>query len=527
MGWDHGYYSSEYYTIGYYREMAPNWLDFAALVKGHRPPRSGEGEPFAYLDLGCGMGFGLCLLAAMYPEGEFTGVDFLPDHIAHGQWLARRLGLHNITFLEADFLELARDPSPLRPATATTGGAAQFHYVAAHGIATWVIEPVQQALFKVAAAALRPGGLFYCSYNTYPGWLPLHAFHQLVKVERQQGAGSDAKAALKRATERLLALIGPAEEPGVLGVALPSLRTEMEKAPTRDQRYLSQEYANDGWQPLYVADMHQRLLAHKLRPLATATLPELFDDLLPAPLQALVMAEQDPLVRATLLDLGTNKSFRRDIFVNGQLHLNQAQRHQALGQLLLTLQHAPSVQEEYTFTTSFGTLTASHVSCAGMEAHLAEAGPCSLEELAESTNLPPEEAIRLVALLLHANRIGLHRGAACEAARASCQPFNAAVIELMLEGAPLANLASPVLGNGVNFTTIQAMAAQGLEQGMEGELLLVCVQAGLAALGAAAFKDAKGQPLEDPAAQLEALQKVATDLQATGLPLLRRLGVLA
>ncbi|MCP9846304.1 methyltransferase regulatory domain-containing protein [Synechococcus sp. Lug-A] len=529
MGWDHGYYSSDYYTIGYYREMAPNWLDFAALVKGHRPPRSVEGEPFSYLDLGCGMGFGLCILAALYPEGEFTGVDFLPDHIAHGQWLARRLGLANITFLEADFLDLQRDPSPLRPAAAgatTPGGVAQFHYVAAHGIATWVIEPVQRALFAVAAAALRPGGLFYCSYNTYPGWLPLQAFHQLVKVERQQGAGTAAKAALKRASERMLALVGPAEDPAALGLALPTLRAEMEKAPRRDQRYLSQEYANDGWQPLYVADMHQRLMAHKLRPLASATLPELFDDLLPAPLQAVVKAEQDPLVRETLLDLGSNKAFRRDIFVNGQLHLNLAQRHQALGRLLLTLQAAPPM-DNYTFTTSFGTLTASHASCAGMEARLTEAGPCSLEDLATSTNMPPEEAIRVVTLLLHANRIGLHRGAACEAARASCQPFNAAVIELMLEGAQLANLASPLLGNAVSFTTIQAMLTQGLEQGMEGELLAVCVQAGLAAMGAADIKDAKGQLLEDPAAQLEAFQKLAADLQTTGLPMLRRLGVLA
>ncbi len=528
MGWDHGYYSSDYYTIGYYREMAPNWLDFAALVKGHRPPRSVEGEPFSYLDLGCGMGFGLCILAALYPEGEFTGVDFLPDHIAHGQWLARRLGLTNITFLEADFLDLQRDPSPLRPAaaaTSTPGGAARFHYVAAHGIATWVIEPVQQALFAVAATALRPGGLFYCSYNTYPGWLPLQAFHQLVKVERQQGAGGDAKGALQRASQRMLTLVGPANEPAVLGLALPTLRAEMEKAPSKDQRYLSQEYANDGWQPVYVADMHQRLMAHKLRPLASATLPELFADLVPTPLQAVVMAEQDPLVRETLLDLGSNKSFRRDIFVNGQLHLNEAQRQQALGRVSVELQAAPPIND-YLFPTSFGTLTASQASCAGMEARLAEAGPCSLEDLATSANLPPEEAIRLAALLLHANRLGLHRGPASEAAHASCQPFNVAVIELMLEGAPLATLASPLLGNGVSFSTIQAMVVQGLEQGMEGELLAVCVQAGLASLGAT-IRDAEGQPLEDPAAQLEALQTVAVDLQTTGLPLLRRLGVLA
>jgi hypothetical protein len=78
----------------------------------------------------------------------------------------------------------------------------------------------------------------------------------------------------------------------------------------------------------------------------------------------------------------------------------------------------------------------------------------------------------------------------------------------------------------VSFSAIQAMVVQGLEQGMEGELLAVCVQAGLAALGGT-IRDAEGQPLEDPAAQLEALQTVAVDLQTSGLPLLRRLGVLA
>jgi hypothetical protein len=78
----------------------------------------------------------------------------------------------------------------------------------------------------------------------------------------------------------------------------------------------------------------------------------------------------------------------------------------------------------------------------------------------------------------------------------------------------------------VSFSAIQAMVVQGLEQGMEGELLAVCVQAGLAALGDT-IKGAEGQPLEDPAAQLEALQTVAVDLQTTGLTALRRLGVLA
>jgi SAM-dependent methyltransferase len=90
-GWDHGFYSNSVYQSGYYQQMAPNWLDFAVLAQGQNPPRSEEGTAFHYLDLGCGMGSGLCLLAALYPEGEFVGVDFLPDHIAYGQWLATEL----------------------------------------------------------------------------------------------------------------------------------------------------------------------------------------------------------------------------------------------------------------------------------------------------------------------------------------------------------------------------------------------------------------------------------------------------
>ena len=67
MSWDHGYFSSSSYTTGVYRELAPSWLDFAALLNGHQPQRAHEGEAFSYLELGSGMGLGLCLLASAYP----------------------------------------------------------------------------------------------------------------------------------------------------------------------------------------------------------------------------------------------------------------------------------------------------------------------------------------------------------------------------------------------------------------------------------------------------------------------------
>ena len=250
MSWDHGYFSATSYTSGVYRELAPAWLDFAALLKGHQPPRSHEGEPFAYLELGSGMGLGLCLLAAAYPEGRFTGIDFQPDHIVHSRRLAQQLGLSNIQFQEADFLSLAANPGPL---------AAAHHYVVAHGIATWITAPIQQALLQLAAAALNPGGIFYCSYNTFPGWLGASAFQHLVELTRQRQAEASAAQAFQQAAASLTSLLGSEESPSALALAQPALRRRLAQIPNQNAAYLLQEYANQGWQPLYVAELAKLL----------------------------------------------------------------------------------------------------------------------------------------------------------------------------------------------------------------------------------------------------------------------------
>ena len=60
----HGYDTSVGYTFGFYREMAPGWLDLCVRSAGREPARCGGA--FRYLELGCGQGFGLCLLAAAH-----------------------------------------------------------------------------------------------------------------------------------------------------------------------------------------------------------------------------------------------------------------------------------------------------------------------------------------------------------------------------------------------------------------------------------------------------------------------------
>ena len=90
--WQHGYYSDTSYTYGFYKEFAPNWLDWVALLKGSEPPSTSN----RMLELGCGQGLGLCVMAAANPHMRFVGVDFNPEQIAHARSLVRRTGLKHI-----------------------------------------------------------------------------------------------------------------------------------------------------------------------------------------------------------------------------------------------------------------------------------------------------------------------------------------------------------------------------------------------------------------------------------------------
>ena len=87
--WHRGYFADTGYTHGYFREMAPSYLAWAALMQGVAVPT----RDFRYVDLGCGQGFGLILLAACHPDSQFIGVDFMPAHVAHARQLAREGGV--------------------------------------------------------------------------------------------------------------------------------------------------------------------------------------------------------------------------------------------------------------------------------------------------------------------------------------------------------------------------------------------------------------------------------------------------
>src|SRR3954447_23837863 len=108
------------------------------------------------LELGCGDGGNLLPMACGLPGARFVGVDISGQAIAAAPARAQAAGSEDVTFEQASLAAVA-------PA------AGSFDYVIAHGVFSWVPEPIREALMALCGRALSEHGVAYISYNTLPG----------------------------------------------------------------------------------------------------------------------------------------------------------------------------------------------------------------------------------------------------------------------------------------------------------------------------------------------------------------------
>lgn len=87
--------------------------------------------------------------------------------------------------------------------------------------------------------------------------------------------------------------------------------------------------------------MHRLCASYGLTAIGSATLPELFPEMLDPLRRDLVEQAEDPALRQVLLDLAINQSFRRDLFARGVCPPAPAWRRQALADLPLVLRAGP------------------------------------------------------------------------------------------------------------------------------------------------------------------------------------------
>ena len=462
--WHHGYFAESGYTYGYYHEMAPSSLAWAALLQGVALPARG----FRYVDLGCGQGFGLILMAACHPDSQFIGVDFMPAHVAHARQLAREGGVNNVTFIEGDFGELAASPASLRDATGAPLDEA-VDYVVAHGIASWVKPHVRAGLWRLAGRLLRPGGLHYTSYNVMAGWAAALPFQQLLMLRHQRGLAGVA------AVEKTLETFARLESSSARTFATyPMLASRLETSRKQDKAYLTQEYNNAGWQPQFVADMMAEGASVKLEWLGTATLPEVFQALMPVAVQELIAEENDPAVRESLRDIATSQAFRRDLYVKGRAPLWTAERMRRVEQVRLAVSAFsrppdPKPDEDNSrigIDIGFGRIQMDRVRCTEVLQHVGSAGLTvgALHRALDKGSLP--DTIQLVSMMLSCGWLVLHSETTASAAE-----LNRAIIRAICSGAPYRHLAVPSHDDAAALDGVKSLIVyaciQCCEQGKE------------------------------------------------------------
>ncbi|MDH4395189.1 MAG: class I SAM-dependent methyltransferase [Limnobacter sp.] len=515
MDWKHGYFAESGYTYGYYPETSPARLRWAALLKGIKAPSS----HFRYLDLGCGQGLNLILMAANHPDSEFVGIDFMPEHVAHGRALAESAGLSNVRFIEGDFIQLAEGLATLESSLGT------FDYAVAHGITTWIAPAVREALFKLAGSLLKPSGLMYNSYNTYPGWLPASPFQHLVMQLQQRYSGPQA---LQLAQQHMAAL---KESGSALYSLVPLLDGRLDNMKKQDATYLVQEYNNQYWQPVYCSQMLQLARQYKLDFAVSATLPEVFEGAYPPKLLAQINSETDPVVRETLRDLALGQSFRRDLYVKGALiYWSKDKSDQLLDQRFLATQSVPAPTADSNFEIKGGALSLNGKREAYMEV-LDAFGPdgASLRQVQEA--LPKVSfptLVQITSLLMHGGWMALDCAGGNTHSN-TAPPFyasslNAAIGVAVLAGAPYRYVALGRVQSAMGVSDLDLMLIGLTAQGVESAQLGLQLHLAMGQLGKRFVVE--GKTLEDDATAKAHAIGLAGQFISEKLPNLKRLGAI-
>jgi SAM-dependent methyltransferase len=499
--WTHGYNIEQGYTYGVYRELAPDWMDVCAMLAGYvAPSEAGQGR-LRYLELGCGQGFGLCLIASTFPDIEFVGVDFSPEHIAHARGLAGTAGLANISFVEADFLDLARAwPSEL----------GRFDYVVLHGIYSWVPAELRQAIVGCLAQSLVSGGLAYLSYNSMPGWAVMQPFQHIAERLHQRSPlpGAQVLTNTVGLFQRLKA--GNA----ALFDALPGLAGRIDGLKELSPNYLVQEYLHSNWTPMWFSEVADEMRGAKLEFVASATLPEnLLPGMLPEAVRGVVSEVADPLAQQDVIDCAINQSFRRDLLSRGRRRRFPAAPG-AADLMVHALARPPG--ETAQIKTSFGEFTIK----AQIFTPLFDALDGGAKRISELLGLS-DQANMLQALILLAH--GGHVAILKEGARAAepARRFNEAVAAAVLTGAPYSYLAAPEIGSALAARDVDLMMLGLRQQGVERDELPDRLLEALNKLGRKLLRD--GKPVDG--SEASALAKdLVNDVFVDRLPLWQKLG---
>ena len=330
---DRTLYDDVHYPSKAYAYTHPNRLNTIAQLFGMKPAPV---DKCRVLELGCGAGGNLIPMAHYCPDSEFLGFDLSADSIDKATATAARLGVPNLTFQQADILEISEDIGP-------------FDYIICHGVYSWVPSDVQKGIFKAIRANLAPNGIAYVSYNTLPGW---HLRNVARTIMRFHGEQFDDPMESVEQGKALLGFIGSSlqEETAPWARVVSNAARYVQKF---DESYLFHDFFAPVNEPLLFRDFVRRAGDFDLDYVGDAEFGDMVPLTLPPDVKSLLDRIAPDLERTEqYLDLIRGTAFRRSLLCHKGVELNRELSGEDLGSMKILM--TGKCNEEYVDLTKEG-----------------------------------------------------------------------------------------------------------------------------------------------------------------------------
>lgn len=170
-------------------QLQPDRLAVLGAMFGMTPP---DPARCRVLELGCGSGGSLVPLAALHPASSFFGIDLAHTPVEQGRRRIDALGLANLRLEQRDVMAFPPE-------------AGEFDYIIAHGLFSWVPEPVRERILHLCHRHLAPQGIACISYNSYPGCRIRQMFRDMMLFHTAQFDNPQDKIEQARSIVQLVA----------------------------------------------------------------------------------------------------------------------------------------------------------------------------------------------------------------------------------------------------------------------------------------------------------------------------------
>jgi SAM-dependent methyltransferase len=261
------------------------------------------------LELGCGDGANLIPMALTLPGSSFVGIDLAARPIAQAAAMVAALGLGNIAFFQADIQDVS-------------GPLGEFDYIIAHGLYSWVPPPVQARILAICAAHLRPSGVAYVSYNTYPGGRYREITRALMSFHTRGITDPQEKIARAREIVRFAADAQAGDDDTYATI----LRAQQERVAGMADASIYHDYLADVNAPVYFHEFMRRVADYGLQYLAEADFFAMQGHRFSASvIQALNdLGGDDLIAKEQYLDFLRGRAFRQTLLCHRRVPLDRS-----------------------------------------------------------------------------------------------------------------------------------------------------------------------------------------------------------